>query len=236
MFTAADFNFKVDTIANQGLIPIGFKKSGLHYFKHEPPHYYGIIKHTFRGFFEDYYVVYSHEAAGTNYDAIIKKPKSLLRHYPVSVNLMELPIIYKVAQHAIDSPYTFFNMARSYNVDMNCLESEETWRDSFRTKSERDEKLKTDAHYLDSYVTELFDIINQYGFRFFEDCSLDLCYHSIQDAIENKKNEQYLPWYLGFKNDFETYFKTKGMDPPNTLIRPTQKNFLQRISSLFVKK
>lgn len=236
MLNAADLNTKVDEYAQHILIPQGFKKSGLHYYKHEPPHYYALIKDNFKGLFTDYYLVYSHEAAGENYNAIAKKPQSLMRHYPVSVNVRELPIIYSISNNIINTPYTFFSLARSYEVDKNCNESEAAWLDSIAYRNDRDEKLKTDVEYLNTYVEELFALIKQYGFRFFDECNLNTCYHSIYDAIENKKNETYLPFYLEYKNDFDTYCKLKGIDIPAPLGRDRKKNMFQKFSSLFTKK
>lgn len=235
MLNAADFNAKVDEYAQRILIPQGFKKSGLHYYKKEGPHYYALIKDTFKGLFIDYYLVYSHEAAGENYKAILKKPQSLLRYYPVSVNVRELPILYSVAQYPADSPYTFFSMARTYHIDKNCIESQKVWEDSFSYRWERDEKLKTDAEYLDTYVKELFDIIKQYGFRFFDDCNLGVCYHSIHDAIEHKKNETYINYYLEYKNDFDAYCKLKGMDIPAPKSRVSKTGLFQKLISFFTK-
>lgn len=235
MLNAADFNAKVDEYAQRVLIPNGFKKSGLHHFKNEPPHYYALIKDTFKGTFVDYYLVYCHEAAGENYKAVFKKPKSLLRHYPVSVNIRELPIIYTVADHPAASPYTFFNMARSYHVNQHCIESQEVWEASFQYRWERDEKLKTDAEYLDKYIKELFEIITQYGFRFFEHCNLELCYHSIEDAIVNNKNETYLPWYLEYKNDFNRYCELNDINIPTLMVSDRKKSIFQRVVSFFTK-
>lgn len=236
MLTAKDLNAKVDEYAQQILIPQGFKKSGVHYYKSNPPHYYALIKGTFKGLFTDYYLVYHHEAGGKNYETIVKKPQSLMRLYPVSVQLRELPIIYSVANKPVDSPYTFFSLARSYEVDKNCKESEAAWLDGFAYRKLRDEKLQTDADYLNTYVEDLFKIIEQYGIRFFDECNLDVCYHSMYDAIENKKNDTYLPFYLEYKNDFDAYCTLKGIDIPPPQGFGKVKNVFQKFTSFFSKK
>ena len=63
MLTAADLKKAFDDYADKLLIPIGFKKYGIHYYKKADGQFYAIIKDTSRGYFMDYYLVYSHEGA-----------------------------------------------------------------------------------------------------------------------------------------------------------------------------
>jgi len=236
MLKAEDLNRKVDAYAQQILLPKGFKKAGLHYFKSEPPHYYALIKDTFKGLFNDYYLVYSHEAAGQHYRDVLRKPQSLLRYYPVSVRVNDLPFIYKQADFPELTPYTFFSLARSYDVDPDCYESEAVWRDHFRLRTERDELLKSSEPYLEHFVQEMFGRIESHGFRFFADCNLALCFHAIDNAIVNKKKEQYAPWYLDFKREFEAYCLAHNEEIPSYRGHHPKAGFGKRIAALFSRK
>lgn len=217
MPTASDLNNTVDKFAMQFLLPLGFKKSGIHYYKVANNQYYGLIKDTSRGYFIDYYLVYSHEAAGKHYEKLLKKPSSMLKDYPVSVNLGDIKIVYENTEKLINSSYTFYSLAREFKVDKNCRESETVWNQYFSKIIKRNELLTTDINYIIDFVQQMFDTINKYGLNFYNECDFNLCYTSVQKSIEQNKMPQYLQYYNEYKEVFDEYCKLNNITQPRVL-------------------
>jgi hypothetical protein len=215
MLTASDLNKVFDHYAEQMLIPLGFKKSGIHYYKKNGAHYYAVIKHAPRGLFFDYYFTYSHEAAGASYNMLQKKPSPMLKDYPVSVAVNDLKIIYANNEKLVDSPYYFFSLSRQYKIGKNSKEDIKMEDKYFLEIMERNEILTSDKIYLESYVDNLFKVISNEGLRFYNDCNLVLCYKAVLRPLEEKKLQQYSKWYQDYLNSFNEYCKVNKIEMPD---------------------
>jgi hypothetical protein len=215
MLTAADLNKRVDNYADKLLAPIGFEKSGIHYYKRAGGQYYAIIKDTSRGYFMDYYLAYSHEAAGKQFEVLQKKPSVMLKDYPVSIALNDLKIVYNNYDKLIDSSFYFYSLSRGFKINKHCEENENTWNKYFSEIIERNNKLTSDRNYLDNYVENIFKTITNEGFKFFHECDLNLCYKSVLRAIEENKMSQYLQYYQAYLASFNEYRKTNNIETPD---------------------
>lgn len=178
-----DFNNLIDIQAEQVLVPLGFQKSGVHYIKKESASYYALIKRTDIGIFKDYFLVYSHESAGDIFKELLKKPSVMLKDYLLSVYVDDLEIIYSNCSTLIDSSYNFHSLARQFRVNSKCKESEDAFAKKMLENMSRDKKLYTEEEYHRMYIKNLFDLINKFGIRFFNDCNFNLCYTSIKRQI-----------------------------------------------------
>ncbi|HEX4374470.1 MAG TPA: hypothetical protein VHZ50_14310 [Puia sp.] len=215
MLTAADLNKIFDDYADKLLVPTGFKKSGIHYYKKVDGQYYAIIKDTSRGYFMDYYLTYSHEAAGKQFELLQKKPSVMLKDYPVSIAANDLKIVYKNYDRLIDSHFYFYSLSRGFKIDKHCEENEKDWNKYFSEIIQRNDKLTSDRNYLDEYVKNIFEIITHEGFKFFDECDLNLCYKSVLRPIEENKMSQYRQFYQTYLDNFNAYFKANNIEPPS---------------------
>jgi len=215
MLTASDLNKKFDSHAEQVLIPLGFRKFGIHYSKISDGQHYAIIKHAPRGFFFGYYLTYSHEAAGTQYDMLLKKPSYMLKDYPISVAVNDLEIIYDNNLRLIDSPYYFYSLSRGNTIDENSNEDLKSSETYFSELLEHYTLLTIDEIYLENFIEKQFKIINNEGLRFFNECDLDLCYKSVLRPLQEKKMNQYSKWYKDYLTSFNEYCKVNKIDIPN---------------------
>jgi len=214
MLKSEDLNKTFDKYATEVLIPRGFKKSGNHYFKKSESEFYGIIKKTNRGIFDDYFLVYNHISSGNKFEDLKKKPSTMLKDYPISVNVNDLEIIYVCEPDLLKSKYYFYNLSRTFNIDKNCNENKKTWDNYLVSKFKRDEMLRSDKNYLNNYVKTTFNKIENYGINFFEDCNLQLCYRSVKRPFNEKKVFQYKDFYIEFIASIEEYISSKGIVIP----------------------
>jgi hypothetical protein len=214
MLTASDFNKVFEDYAEQILYPQGFRKSGTHYYKQSNKQYYAVIKDTSRGYFLDYYLTYSPEAAGTQFEILSKKPSVKLNDYPVSVAIDDLRIIYNNNEKLIDSPYYFYSLSREYKIDRSCKETIDIWNEYFSKIVERNKLLSSDKNYLENYVKGLFQIISNEGFRFFGECSFDLCYKSMLRPLRESKMQQYSQHYEKYLDHFNKYAVANNIQIP----------------------
>ena len=226
MLTANDFNKEVDHYAEKILIPLGFKKSGLHYFKISDNQFYGFIKDTYKGMFQDYYLVYSHECAGENFKNLLKKPSLMLKDYLVSVSISDLKIIYNLVEKLIDSPYYFYSLARQFKINDKCIETEKAYADYIVKQIDRNKKIYVDREFVNNYIKEIFEIMKMYGFRFYDECDMNLCYSSIQKPIVKKKMKVYMKYYQTQMENIGKYFKENNLEIPKI---KTHQNWLKRI-------
>ena len=215
MLTAADLNKTFDEYADKLLVPEGFKKSGIHYYKKADGQFYGIIKDTSRGYFMDYYLTYSHEAADKQFELLQKKPSVMLKDYPVSIAVNDLKIVYRNTDRLIGSPFYFYSLSRGFKIDQHCDENENTWNKYFSDIIKRNDKLTSDRTYLNEYVKNIFEIITTEGFKFFDECDLNLCYKSVLRPLEENKMSQYCQYYQSYLDSFNEYYKTNNIDIPN---------------------
>ena len=215
MLTAADLNKTFDDYADKMLMPTGFKKSGIHYYKKVDGQYYAIIKDTSRGYFMDYYLTYSHEAAGKQFELLQKKPSVMLKDYPVSIAVNDLKIVYNNYDRLIDSHFYFYSLSRGFKIDKQCEENEKDWNKYFSEIIQRNDKLTSDRNYLDKYVENIFEIITNAGFKFFDECDLNLCYKSVFRPIEENKMSQYRQYYQAYLDSFNEYCKTNNIETPS---------------------
>jgi hypothetical protein len=215
MATAADLNKTFDEYADKLLVPIGFKKAGIHYYKKADSQYYAIIKDTSRGYFMDYYLTYSHEAAGNQFELLQKKPSVMLKDYPVSIAVTDLKIVYDNYDRLIDSAFYFYSLSRGFKIDKHCEENENTWNKYFSEIIQRNDKLTSDRKYLDDYVKHIFEIITNQGLKFFDECNLNLCYKSVLRPIEENKMNQYSQYYQTYLDSFNDYFKANSIERPS---------------------
>ncbi len=215
MLTAADLNKSFDDYADKLLVPVGFKKSGIHYYKKVGGQYYAIIKDTSRGYFMDYYLTYSHEAAGRQFELLQKKPSVMLKDYPVSIAVNDLKIVFKNCDRLIDSHFYFYSLSRGFKIDNHCEENEKNWNKYFSEIIQRNDKLTSDRNYLDKYVENIFEIITNAGFKFFDECDLNLCYKSVFRPIEENKMSQYRQYYQAYLDSFNEYCKTNNIETPS---------------------
>jgi hypothetical protein len=215
MLTAADLNKTFDEYADKLLVPIGFKKSGIHYYKKVGGQYYAIIKDTSRGYFMDYYLTYSHEAAGKQFELLQKKPSVMLKDYPVSIAVNDLKIVYKNYDRLIDSNFYFYSLSRGFKIDKHCEENEKDWNKYFSEIILRNDNLTSDRKYLAEYVENVFKIITDEGFKFFDECDLSLCYKSVLRPIEENKMNQYNQHYQTYLDSFKEYLKANNIEPPS---------------------
>lgn len=207
----SDLNDKIDAHAQKVLIPKGFKKLGLHYFKIENNQFYGLIKNTFRGNFEDYFLVYSHECAGSYFEEISNKISVMLKDYPASVKVSDLRIIYNNSDKLQDSPYYFYSLAREYDIDVKGKENKEVWAKSITQKQERNTLLTQSESFVEEYTAGIFEMINQFGFKFFEECDVQLCHESLAKPLREKKNKHYLQNYEDYLKIIEAYMQLKNI-------------------------
>jgi hypothetical protein len=214
MLTATDLNKAFDSYADKILIPAGFKKSGIHYYKKTDGQYYAVIKDTSRGYFMDYHLAYSHEAADKQFELLVKKPSAMLKDYPVSISINDLQIVYSNSNRLIDSPFYFFSLSRSFKIDRHCEENESSWNKYFSEIIQRNDKLTSDRNYLDLYVKKLFDIIETLGLKFFNECDLNLCYKSVLRPIQENKLSQYAQFYQTYLDSFIDFYKTNNIERP----------------------
>ena len=214
MLTATDLNKAFDDYADKLLVPIGFKKAGIHYYKKSGGQFYAIIKDTSRGYFMDYYLTYSHEAAGKQFELLQKKPSVMLKDYPISIAVTDLKIVYTNNASLIDSPFYFYSLSRAFKIDKHCEENENTWNKYFSEIIQRNDKLTSDKNYLDEYVENIFKIITTQGVKFFDECNLTLCYKSVLRPIEENKLSQYRQFYQTYLDSFNEYYKTNNIDKP----------------------
>ena len=215
MLTAADLNKNFDDFADKLLVPNGFKKSGIHYYKKVSGQYYAIIKDTSRGYFMDYYLTYSHEASTKQFELLQKKPSVMLKDYPVSIAVNDLKIVYKNYDKLIDSNFYFYSLSRGFTIDKHCEENEKNWNKHFSEIIQRNEKLTTDENYLTEYVEKIFKTITNEGFKFFDECDLNLCYKSVLRPIEENKMNQYNQFYQTYLDNFKEYFKANNIETPS---------------------
>ena len=215
MPNAADLNNLFDEYATSILIPNGFEKKALHYFKQDKEHFYAIIKHTARGFFIDYCFAYCHESAGDNFKKLLKKPSTMLKDYPVSVVADDLKIIYHKADKLIDSPYYFYSLSRGLKIDRNCIESEKAEENYWKEILERYDLLSSSDEYLKNYISNLFDIVQNEGIRFFNECNFELCYKAMVRPLTDHKKEQYSKYYQEYLYRFDNYCKENDIPVPN---------------------
>jgi hypothetical protein len=214
MLTAADLNKAFDDYADKLHIPIGFKKYGIHYYKKADGQFYAIIKDTSRGYFMDYYLVYSHEGADKQFESLQKKPSFMLKDYPISIAVTDLKIVYNNNDKLFDSPFYFYSLSRGFKIDEHCKENENTWNRYFSEITQRNDKLTSDRNYLDEYVKHIFNIITNEGFKFFDECDLNLCYKSVLRPVEENKMNQYRQYYQTYLDSFKEYFKTNNIELP----------------------
>jgi hypothetical protein len=214
MLSAADLNDKFEEFANEILIPKGFRKSGIHYFKKTDKEYFAIIKNTSRGLFWDYYLCYCHYGAQKQFQLLEKKPSAMLKDYPVSIAITDLEIVYNNSKTLLNSSFYFYSLSRQFKVDRNCDENESSWNAYFPQIILRNEKLNSDRQFLDNYIQDLFDKINKYGFKFFEECSVDLCFKSVKRAFDDKKMSQYSEYYKDYIESFEKYYGQNNIERP----------------------
>jgi len=216
MLTETDLNNAFGEYAAKILLPAGFKKSGIHYYKKSDKHFYAVIKDTSRGYFMDYYLTYSHEAAGKQFETLQKKPSANLKDYPVSIRVNDLEIIYANSDKLIDSPFYFYSLSRNFKIDKHCEEKESDWNKYFLEIIQRNEKLTSDRDFLSSYVNNLFAIIQNQGLNFFAECDLNLCYKSVLRPIEENKMSQYKQFYQTFLESFNEYYKNNNLERPTS--------------------
>jgi len=214
MLTAADLNKTFDDYADKVLLPTGFKKSGVHYYKKTDGQFYAIIKDTTRGYFLDYYLTYSHKAADKQYELLQKKPSVMLKDYPVSIGVNDLKFVYNNYDRLIDSSYYFYSLSREFKIDKFCEENEKTWNKYFSEIIKRNDNLTSDRNYLDEYIKNLFNIITNEGFKFFDECNFELCYKSVLRPIEEKKMNQYNQYYQTYIDSFNEYCKSNNINRP----------------------
>jgi hypothetical protein len=215
MPNAADLNNLFDDYAARVLIPHGFEKKGIHYFKHDKEHLYAIIKHTARGFFVDYCLAYSHASAGDSFKKLLKKPSTMLKDYPVSVVARDLEIIYHNSDRLIDSPYYFCSLSRGYKIDKKCVENEKAEDRYWGEVLERYDQLSSSDSYLKAYVEDLFQLIQNEGIKFFTECNFELCYKAMLRPLKEHKKEQYIKYYQEYLDSFVAYCKENAIPIPN---------------------
>lgn len=230
MLKSSDFNNEVDRYAKEVLIPLGFKKTGMHYFKNEGNQFYGLIKDTYKGMFQDYYLVYSHECAGENYKNLLNKPSLMLKDYPVSVSVSDLKIIYNTNEKLIASPYTFYSLARQFKINDKCVETEKAYANYLVKQIDRNKKIYEDLDFVNNYIKEIFEDINTYGLRFYNECDINLCYSSIQKAILSK-NKIYMKYYLDYMENIKNYYKDHDLKLPQQNINPKSNWFIKIFKS-----
>jgi hypothetical protein len=225
MLTSADLNKTFDDYADNLLIPNGFKKSGIHYYKKVDGQYYAIIKDTSRGYFMDYHLTYSHEAAGKQFELLQKKPSVMLKDYPISISVSDLKIVYKNYDKLIDSSFYFFSLSRGFKINKHCDESEKDWYKYLSETIKRNDKLTSDKNYLAKYVENIFEIITNEGFKFFDECNLNLCNKSLFRPIEENKMSQYLEYYQTYIDSFKEYCKINNIELPSFYSSTKRKSF-----------
>ncbi len=230
MLSAADLNSKFDEFATQFLLPLGFTKSGIHYFKKTDKDYFAIIKDTSRGYFLDYYLCYCPSVATTQFKLLQKKPSSMLKDYPVSIAIDDLEIVYTNNENLLRSPFYFYSLSRQFKIGKDCTENISVWNEYYRRIIVRNEQLTTNSLYLQNFVTTLFSSLQKYGFRFFNECSIDLCYQSVKRAFNDKKMSQYSTYYTELISQFEEYYKQNNLQTPEIIIQRKQ-NWLSRLFS-----
>lgn len=215
MPNAADLNNLFDEYATSVLIPNGFEKKGLHYVKQDNELLCAVIKHTSRGFFIDYCLAYCHESAGDIFKKLLKKPSTMLKDYPISVVAHDLDVIYRNSTRLIDSPYYFYSLSRGYKIDKNCIEAEQAEERYWQEILERYELLSSSDAYLQNYVKNLFEIIQNEGLRFFNECDFELCYNAMLRPLKEHKKEQYVKHYQEYLDRFDRYCRENAIPIPN---------------------
>ncbi len=228
MFTAKDLNNEFDLFADKLLIPNGFNKSRLHYFKKTDTEYFAVIKDTNRGTFMDYYLCYCHYSASKQFELLSKKPSVMLKDYPISTTIDDLDIIFNNCDLLTNSSYYFYSLSRQFKVDKNCIENISDWNKYFEFIASRNESLTKSKEFIKEYIQGQFSTIEKFGFRFFNECSVDVCYLTMLRAINDSKMPQYSTFYQDYFNSFNEYYdKNKILKP--TLNLKKQKSWFSKI-------
>lgn len=139
----------------------------------------------------------------------------MLKDYPVSAAIDDLKIIYSNNDKLIDSPYYFYSLSRGFKIDGNCNEDEQIEEKYWQAILERYDLLSSDDAYLQTYVNNLFDLIQNEGFRFFNECNFELCYKAMVRPLKHHKKEQYSKYYQEYLDRFDNYCKENAIPVPN---------------------
>ncbi len=88
------------------LMPLGFKKSGVHFYLHKSPNILVFHKKTFRSMFEGFYLAMTHDFFRNTRDGKgnIKVPSNL-ENFPFSIPLLELKYQYRKHQSVLKFTY-----------------------------------------------------------------------------------------------------------------------------------
>ncbi|MES2516425.1 MAG: hypothetical protein V4580_19895 [Bacteroidota bacterium] len=93
---AEKFNKLFDTLAEEKLVPMGFKKTGLRYYLHQSPALLVFHKNSFRGAFTGFYITLTYDFLSNTKDKKDKlKIPPYLEDYPLSFYASDLPKKYK---------------------------------------------------------------------------------------------------------------------------------------------
>lgn len=146
----------------------------------------------------------------------------MLKDYPISIAVNDLNIVYNNCERIIDSLFYFYSLSRAFKIDKNCEENENTWNRYFSEIIQRNDKLTSDRNYLDEYVKNIFEIITNKGFKFFDECDLNLCYKSVLRPLEESKMNQYRQYYRTYFDSFNEYYAINKIDKPvfNSVKKP----------------
>jgi hypothetical protein len=80
---------------------------------------------------------------------------------------------------------------------------------------ERYDLLSSSDEYLKNYISNLFDIVQNEGIRFFNECNFELCYKAMVRPLTDHKKEQYSKYYQEYLYRFDNYCKQNDIPAPN---------------------
>lgn len=162
MIDAKEFNRIAAERFKAELGPLGFRKSGTIFWRHEPPSLLAVVKQSFRGVFLGYCLGVTFDFLANTRDGRGKlKPPAYVEDYPTAVPLFRLRWEYE--RH--DSPAAFSGglNARSFDFDWTTEEDRPEAPRSVRASAAR---AMASTRQAESYIDESIEIVRTDGLRF----------------------------------------------------------------------
>ena len=197
---AKQFNELTEKYANEHLIPLGFKKKGVHYYLYRSPNLMLFCKDTFRGSFTGFYIALTHDflsSRGTQNEKLAV-PVSL-ESYPVSISLQELRQQYSQHESILDFTYDLNFMTRCILTTRH--------RSKFNSFDILNfAKIHENDNRAEEYIKSSFDILTKEGMMFFNNFSPMVSYKAVTkfEGTEDQTIER-------FKSELEHYFKDNNI-------------------------
>lgn len=163
---ANEFNKLIDNYAKKVLIPLGFKKKGVHYYLHRDSRILVFYKNSFRGFFANFYLAMTYDFLSNTFDKKGKlKPPPYLEDYPVSISL-----------HCLQQQFKKFKKVTDFSACLNFTVREvAVTRHLYRNESMIIFESLPENKEAKTYIKKCIDIMTSDGLKFAKQYKPQIC-------------------------------------------------------------